>query len=117
MTKKTVEPIDAQRSHRIDTNKEDFTDYHITLLDDIHISGFLWSGQAHYGKQCIFLQKGISFPHVMSRPLYLDVDTCWSKAFRGAAVMDRLVAMEEHRLIGCGDYHTVYWRHGLFRLM
>lgn len=43
----------------------------------------------------------------MSNPLYLDVDTCWSKAFRGAAVMDGLVAMEEHKLIDCGDYHTV----------
>lgn len=47
----------------------------------------------------------------MSSPLYLDVDTCWSKPFRGAAVMDGLAAMEEHKLIGCGDYHTVQWRH------
>jgi len=62
-------------------------------------------------------KKGIGFPHVMSSPLYLDVDTCWSKPFRGAAVMDGLVAMEEHGLIGCGDYHTVHWRHGVFTVM
>lgn len=62
-------------------------------------------------------QKEINFPHVMSSPLYLDVDTCWSKPFRGAAVMDGLVAMEEHKLIGCGGYHTVYWRHGFRSVM
>lgn len=59
-----------------------------------------------------YLKRDSTFPDVMSSPLYINVDICWSKPFRGAAVMDGLVAMEEHKLIGCGGYHIVHWRHG-----
>lgn len=58
------------------------------------------------------LEKGFNFPRCH---VWLFVCKCrymLSKPFRGAVVMDGLLGIEEHKLIGCGGYHIVHWRHG-----
>lgn len=71
------------------------------------MSLFVFWSSVHCSEQCVFLQKGISFHQVMSNLLCLDVDTCWSRPLRGGgglvAVMDGLIAMQEHKLIGYGE--------------
>lgn len=52
------------------------------------MSLFVFWSSVHCSEQCIFLQKGISFHQVMSNLV---------------AVMDGLIAMQEHKLIGYGE--------------